>query len=176
MSKFIKELLRSELDHKIADTNEFIVVSLMGVGGVDNNVMRGELKKKGLHLFVVRNSLLKSALRNRGMEAACQIFSGPCAVAFGGDSIVDAAKEIMDWTKKVKAMEVKGAYLDGTVLDAAGAKQLSSMPTRRELHGQIAGCILSPAAKLASAIGSQGAQIAGCVKSIIEKAEEKEAA
>lgn len=177
MSKYVKELIQGELEQKVIDgeVKEFIVFNLMGVPGVDNNVMRGELKEKGVEMFVVKNSLFRRALRSQNMESACSLFSGPCAVAYGGDSIVDAAKELVDWAKKIKAVELKGAFLDGTLLDDKGAKELAKMPNRRELHAQIASCIMSPASQIAGALLGPGSKIAGCVKTVIEKAEEKAA-
>ena len=177
MSKYIKGLIQNELERRVVDGHikEFLVLSLMGVGGVDNNDMRGELKAKGVNLFVVKNSLFKRALRTKEMESACVLFNGPSAIVYGGDSIVDAAKELSEWSKKINALEVKGAYLDGTVLHAEDAKDLAKMPTRRELQAQIAGCILSPASKLASVIAGPGSRVAGCVKSVVEKAEKQAA-
>jgi large subunit ribosomal protein L10 len=178
MSKYVKELIQGELEQRVADgdVKEFIVFNLMGVPGVENNVMRGELKQKGVQMFVVKNSLFRRALRSKNMESACDLFNGPCTVAYGGDSIVDAAKELEDWAKKVKAIDLKGAFLDGMVLDAKAAKALAKMPTRRELHAQIAACVMSPASEIAGALVGPSSLIAGCVKTIIEKAEEKDAA
>lgn len=177
MSKFVKGLLQQDLEQVLdsGKTQEFLVVSMMGVGGVDNNVMRGELKNKGIKLLVVKNSLFKRALKDHDMKQAADLFQGPCAVVFGGDSVVDVAKELKEWGKKIKVMEVKGAFLDGTLLDASAAANLASMPSRKELQGQVAGCVASPGAKLAGALLGPGALIAGCIKSVIEKAE-KEAA
>jgi large subunit ribosomal protein L10 len=177
MSKYIKGLIENELKSVITDNSlsEFMVVSIMGVGGVDNNVMRGELKQKGVRLAVVKNSLFKRALSDESLGGAGDLFSGPCAIVYGGDSIVDVAKDLSDWTKKLSALEIKGAYLDGSVLDAKGAKNLAKMPTRKELLAQVAATISAPGAKLAGAIVGPASQVAGCVKSIIEKAE-KEAA
>jgi len=173
MSKYVKELIQGELEQRVADgeVSEFLVFNLMGVPGVENNVMRGELKAKGVEMFVVKNSLFRRALRNKNLESACDLFNGPCAVAYGGDSIVDAAKELVDWAKKVKAVELKGAFLDGMILDDKGAKALAKMPTRRELQSQIAACIMSPASEIAGALVGPSSKIAGCVKTIIEKAE-----
>ncbi len=177
MSKFVKEHMQEELEQKIADDgiSEFLVLKTKGVKGVDNNVMRGALKEKGIQLLVIRNALFRRALAKHGMEGARSLFEGPCTIAYGGDSVVDVAKEMVDWAKKLGPVEVTGAFLDGAALDANDAIELSKMPTRAELQGKIVQCVLSPGARVAGALLGPGAIIAGCLKTIIENGE-KEAA
>jgi len=176
MSYFVKNLVQNEYETLFDGVNEFVVVDMTGVSGVDNNVLRGELKKKGIRMTVVKNSLMRLALKKMEMEAACPAFlTGPCTVAYGGDSVVDVAKEIVDWTKKNKAIKPKGAYVDGTLMLGDSVKDLAKMPTRAELQAQVVRIVLSPGSNIAGALVGPGSVIAGCVESLIEKLE-KEAA
>jgi len=173
MSKYVKGLVQTEFEKVLTDgrVGEFVVLNLTGVNGVDNNRMRSSLRQKGVDVLVVKNALFIRALQTRQMEAATGLFEGPCAVAYGGDSLVDVARELTEWRRKIKAIQFKGAYLDGAVLTGQAAEQLAAMPTRKELHGRIAATVLAPAARLAGTIAAAGSLVTGCIKTVIEKAE-----
>ena len=173
MSKFVKGLYKEQFESKFADIDSFVIVATKGMDGNDNNALRGELKEKGIRLTVVKNSIMRNAMDTLGKAAAVSLFmSGPCTVAYGGDSVVDVAKELETLMKKYKVVELKGAFVDGEALDADKAKALAKMPSRIELQGEVVMLANSPGRRVASAIASPAGNIAGCIKSLIEKLEE----
>ena len=108
MSKYIKELLQKELEGKFAGVSDFVIINTKGVGGNDNNEMRGVLKEKGIKLYVVKNQMMRRALDGLDLAAAVSLFmAGPCTVAYGGDSVVDVAKEMSDWIKKYNVIHTQ---------------------------------------------------------------------
>jgi large subunit ribosomal protein L10 len=170
-------LVQKEYEKRFNGVTSFLVLQTIGINGIDNNVIRGGLKNKGIRMMVVKNSLMRKAMESLGCSDASRLFeAGPCTIAFGGDSIVDVAREIEVWANKKKGLVViRGAYVEGQALNDKAAQSLSKMPTRPELQGQIAGAVLAPGANVVGAIAGPGKKIAGCLKSLIEK-KEKEAA
>jgi large subunit ribosomal protein L10 len=175
MSKYVKGLVQKQLEQAFSGVSEFVVVSIKGINGVDNNVMRGTLRQKNIRLSVVKNTLARNAYKTMGLKVGDGLFSGPCAIVYGGDSIVDLANQVLTLAKKLKELEVKGAFLDGEVLDAKGTVAVSKMPSRAELQGRVVRAAMSPGAKVAGAVMAPASNIAGAIKTLIEN-KEKEAA
>jgi large subunit ribosomal protein L10 len=176
MSKKVKGFIQQEYAKHYEDVSECMVVSLRGLSGVENNELRGDLLAKDIHLNVVKNSLARRAFAELGQGGIGEILTGPCAIAFGGDSIVDVAKVMVEWSKKFEALEIKGGYLEEKVLDAQAAEALSKMPNRRELQATVVAQALAPGGNISGALLGPAGRIAGCLKSLIEKLEETEAA
>jgi large subunit ribosomal protein L10 len=172
MSKKIKGMMERELGSVFDGVSEMVLVSLRGVSGNENNQFRGELLGKQIHVKVVKNSLAARTFEQLGMPDIKQLLTGPCAIVYGGDSVIDVAKELVEWDKKLDNFEIKGGYLEGQLLDAHGARDLAKMLTRTEQQGAVVALAMSPGGSVAGAVGAPAATIAGCVKALIEKLEE----
>ncbi|MEN6385656.1 MAG: 50S ribosomal protein L10 [Phycisphaerales bacterium] len=173
MSKQVKQLLSNELQSKFNGINEFIVVDITGIDGIANNQLREKLREKNIKITMVRNAMMREAMKSLNMTKAMDLFlTGSSTVAVGGASIVDLAKEI-DSISKTIPLKFKGAYLEGSALDATAAKNLINMKTRAQLQGDIIMLAKSPASRLASQIMAPASKIAGCIKTIIEKGEKE---
>lgn len=173
MSKPVKNLMIQEMSRRFGKLDSVLVVNPIALNAIDNTSLRGALRKKNIEMEVVRNALTVHALKGTQLENVGALLTGACAFVSGGESIVDVAREVTEIIKKIPKLEIRGAVVEGQVVDAKGAEQLAKMPSRAELQGQISMLANSPAKRLAGAITGQAGKIAGCIKALEEKLEKE---
>jgi large subunit ribosomal protein L10 len=175
MSKPIKELIIDDYKERFEDVDSALVLDIRGITSNDNNTIRKGLLKKQIRVTVVKNALAKKAFAGTALEAISPALEGPSAVAYG-ESVVDVARELMEWARKVKQLSLKGAVLDGIYFSGAeGVKRLSQFPTREEAQAKVVTLVLSPARKVVGCVVSPGSKILGIVKEIQTRLEKGEA-
>jgi large subunit ribosomal protein L10 len=172
MSKPIKEMLVSDYKSRFEDVDGALVIDIRGMTSNENNSLRMGLHKKNIRVTVVKNTLAKKAFAGTKLDVLGNELDGPSALAYGAESVIDVARELVDWARKIKQLTLKGAVLDGTYYDGAeGVKRLSTFPTREEAQAKVVQLILSPASNLLRAATSPGSNILGIVKEIQERLE-----
>jgi large subunit ribosomal protein L10 len=176
MSKRIKSLITAELQTKFHGADAVVVVDYTGIDSKTTGGIRADLRKKKVKFTVVRNALAAKALEHAGLKGAGNLLKGTNAVAYGGDSIVDIVKELLEQAKKVEKLKIKGSIVEGQVLDSKATAALGKLPNKKELQGMIVGQILGPGRTIAGQLKGPGSKIAGQIKAVEEKAKEKEAA
>ncbi len=170
MSRSAKELMQKEIAKRLDGVTDLAIVSVVGVDGKTSNALRGELRAKGIGLMVVNNAMAFKALGQLGLDDMAGLLEGPCAVAWGGESIVDVVREFIDRSKDVPALKVKGACMEGELFGPDRVVELSKYPTQSEALGNLARVATSPGANLAAALLGPGAVLAGILKSIEDAA------
>ncbi|MEM7515491.1 MAG: 50S ribosomal protein L10 [Planctomycetota bacterium] len=176
MSKPVKEMIMSDYRAKLGDHTDAVVITLRGVDANSNNKLRTDLQKKDIHLTMVRNTLFLRTFEETGLTALEPVLNGSNVIAYGSESVVEVAREIVDLVKELPDMELKGAVLDGTLFEGEeGVKALSKFPTRDEAIGQAVTLILSPARNLLGQVKGPGGRLLGIVKAIEQKLEDGEA-
>jgi large subunit ribosomal protein L10 len=116
---------------------------------------------------VAKNTLIKRAASDAGIEGLDQLFVGPTAIAFVSGEAVDAAKAIKKFAKDHKALVIKGGYMDGRALTVAEVEQIADLESREVLLAKLAGAMkanLSKAAGLFNAPASQFARLAAALQ------------
>jgi large subunit ribosomal protein L10 len=175
MSKKVKGLITNELTAKLKALDTVAVISPRGIDGIKNNLLRRRLREKGLRMTVVKNSLAKRATVGTKIAGFEKLLDGPSAVIHGNLSIAAIARFLLDEKKKDEKLEIHGLYFDGELYQGEkGIEQASKLPTREEAIGNLVGMILGPGRKLAGSIKGPGGRLGAILKTIEEKAKEKE--
>src|SRR5690606_3600611 len=100
---------------------------------------------------------------------------GPAAFAYGGSSVVDVARQLIEWSKKVKPLELKAAVLDGQLFAGEeGVRRLSQFPTREEAQAKVVALLLAPAGNVVGAATGPARKLMGIVKEIQDRLEKGE--
>src|SRR5262249_7816074 len=155
---------------KFKGADAVVVVDYIGIDAKQTGIIRAGLRQKKVKMTVVRNALAAKALENAGLKGAKDLLKGTNAVCYGGRSIVDLVKEIVEQTKKAEKLRIKGSIVEGKILGDKDTAALAKMPSKKELQGMIVGQILGPGRKLAGQIKGPAGKIAGQIKAVEEKA------
>jgi len=175
MSKPVKEMIIKQYRQRLSGVEGAVIIDLRGYDGIENTRLRNHLRGKGVKVTVVKNTLARKAISGTPLEAAGKALVGPAAFAYGADSVVAVARELIGWARKVKELELKAAVLDGTLFEGAeGVRRLSQFPTREEAQARVVQLVLSPAQKVVGAAKGPGGRVLGIVKTIQEKLEKGE--
>lgn len=173
MSKLVKNMLIDDLKRRWEGVGEVIVVSLGSLDGHQATKLRQALRKKRIHLQLIKNSLARRAAADTPLAPAFTKTDGMLAVAWGGEDVVDLAKELdrIASGKDFEGVEFRGGALDGARLEAGDVKLVAKWPSRAEVLSLIAGQIVGVGGLLAGQIGSAGGVLAGQIKSRAEDLE-----
>ncbi len=121
----------------------------------------------GTSYTVAKNTLVRRAAADAGVEGLDDLFTGPTAVAFVKGEPVDAAKALRDFAKANPLLIIKGGLLDGKALSQAEVTKLADLESREVLLSKLAGAMLGTLTKAAvvlNALPSKMAQLAAALQ------------
>lgn len=131
--------------------------------------LRRALRPTGAQYRVYKNTLVRIAAEQRGIEGLEPLLHGPTALAFVEGDAVEAAKALRDFAKTNPNLVVKGGVLGTSVLDAKQASALADMPPRAQVLAEIAGLLEAPLSTLASLIEAPVRDIAYAIAALEDK-------
>lgn len=175
MAREVKELMVEELAHKFQNVKQTgcILVHYQGLKAGDAINVRRAIAQRGGQMSVVKNSLFALAMDRYGAGAVRSLLDGPTAVIIA-DNPVTAAKAAKEATQLYEALKVRGAFVDGAVLDAGGVAKLAEIPPREVLLSQIAGALMAPLRRLAAGLLAKPRALVNCLDQLREQKEKSQ--
>lgn len=138
-----KQAYVADLKAKFESAVSGCVVAYGGINVENDTKLRKELREAGVDYMVVKNTMLRLAVKGTQYEGLTEYFKGDTAIALSPEDPAAAARILCKFADadKSKRFVVKGGFCDGQVMDAAGIKSLSTMPNREGLLSMLAGSL-----------------------------------
>lgn len=166
-----KETTVVELKERLNESTNLFFTKYAGLTVEDITKLRGELRKDGSSYAVVKNTLFKIAAGDDLAKQLEQYLAGPTGVVFAGEDPVAPAKALKTFADDNKALEIKAAFIDGKVVDAAQVAALAALPPKIELIAKMIGSLASPLRGLVTVLSGNQSGLVRVLNAIREQKE-----
>ncbi|MCR4719328.1 MAG: 50S ribosomal protein L10 [Firmicutes bacterium] len=142
-----------------------VLMDYRGLTVEEDTKLRNDLRAAGVKYFVVKNTLLRLAANQVGLEELDSILHGPTALAISEDPVAPA-KILFEFAKNNEKVEIKSGFMDGKVLSGEELTKLAKTPSKDTLIAKIMGSLNAPVSNLArllSTIAGGGVEIADLI-------------
>ena len=140
----------AELKEQIESANALLLTEYRGLTVEEITELRRSLRDVDASLAVIKNTLMQRAANDAGIAELDELLVGPSAIAFVNGDVVAVAKKLKDASKQFPALVIKGGYMDGAPLDAAGASSLADLESREVMLSKIAWMLKSEMSRAAA--------------------------
>jgi len=145
-----KQAVVANLTNKLQNAAAGVLVDYKGITVAEDTALRAELRKNNVEYAVVKNTLLRFAVNNCGMNELDGLLNGTTSLAICQDDPVAPARVINDFAKKIDGrFEIKGGFMDGKVMPLDEVLALANIPPLPVLQAQVLGTMLAPISGLA---------------------------
>ena len=143
-----KQAVVSEIAAQLAGAQAVIVAENRGLSVEAVTSLRAKARKSGLYLRVLKNTLVRRAVKGTPFERLTDQLAGPLMYGIARDP-VSGAKVLAEFAKENELFVIKGGAMPNAMMSSTDVKALATMPSREELLAKLAGTLQAPIAKLA---------------------------
>jgi large subunit ribosomal protein L10 len=137
MDRTQKAEVLGEIKEAFQNVASVVIADYRGITVPVVTAMRDDFRKNGCHYRVIKNSLVKIAVKGSKMEPLAQLMVGTTAVIWSNEIPQTPAKLALKWAKDEPKFQLKGGYYEGQVLDVAGVDALAKMPGKNEIRASM---------------------------------------
>ncbi|WP_237569992.1 50S ribosomal protein L10 [Mycolicibacterium lacusdiani] len=168
MAKADKATAVADIAEKFKESTATVVTEYRGLTVAHLAELRRSLGD-GTTYTVAKNTLVKRAASEAGVDGLDDLFTGPTAIAFINGEPVDAAKAIKKFAKDNKALIVKGGYMEGRALSVDEVNRIADLESREVLLSKLAGAMKAKQSQAAALFTAPASQIARLAAALQEK-------
>jgi large subunit ribosomal protein L10 len=136
------------LKERLAGAKAIILVDYKGINVEQVNKLRNLFREAQVDYLVQKNTLIKIALNELGINDLDVYLQGPTAVAISKNDEVAPAKVLVKFVKDVMEEadfpKFKGGLISGKVMNQSELQEIAQLPSREELLARLMGSMKAP--------------------------------
>ena len=158
-----------EVRERLTSASAAILTEYRGLKVKDLADLRRSLTSAGGEYRIYKNTLVRFAARDLGLDELVGLLEGPTAIAFVDGDAAAVAKSLRDFARTNPALVVKGGVLGANVLSARDAAALADLPSREQLLAQLAGAVAAPLQQFAGLLAAVPRNLAYGLRALAEQ-------
>lgn len=143
-----KQAIVAEVNEAVNSALSAVVADYRGLSVEDLTELRQIAREQEVYLRVVRNTLLKRAVKGTEFECIEDSFVGPSIIALSTTDPGAAARVIKDFAKDHELLKVRALAVGGKAYGAEDIDVLAKLPTLDQARSMLMSVMLAPATKL----------------------------
>jgi large subunit ribosomal protein L10 len=159
----------SEVRELLTQSDAAFITEYRGLSVKGIAELRGQLRPNGTQYKVYKNTLVRRAAAEVGIEGLDSLLVGPVAIAFVKGDAAATAKILRDAAKTNPILVVKGGVLGNKVLSTKETAALADLPSREQLLAQLAGAMQAPMSQFASLLNAVPQKMAYALQALIDQ-------
>jgi large subunit ribosomal protein L10 len=136
-----------------------IVTEYRGLSVAQMTKLRREIHGASGEYQVIKNTLVRRALKDTSYGSLDRLLEGPNGWAFAYDDPVLLSKTLVKFVDDNEKLTIKGGVFEGEFMDPARVKFLAQMPSKPELQAKLLALIQAPATQLVRLVQEPGARV-----------------
>jgi large subunit ribosomal protein L10 len=164
-----KTAVVDEVRARLSAANAALLTEYRGLDVGEIARLRRSLREAGGEYKIYKNTLVRFAVRELGLEEVESLLVGPTAIAFVDTDAAAVAKALRDFSRTNPNLVIKGGLLGTTLLSARDAAALADLPSREQLLAQLAGALAAPMVKFAGLLQALPRNLAYGLQALIER-------
>src|SRR3954470_4128980 len=139
----------NEVRERLSSWGGAILTEYRGLNVTEIADLRRALRQAGGEYTIYKNTLVRFAVRELGLQELEELLVGPTAIAFVDGDAAAVAKSLRDFARGNPNLVIKGGILGETVLSAKDTSALAELPSKEQLLAQLAGAMAAPLQQMA---------------------------
>jgi large subunit ribosomal protein L10 len=162
-----------EVRQHFGDADAAILTEYRGLKVKDLATLRRSLRPSGGEYKIYKNTLVRLAARQSGLDDIEDMLTGPTGITFVNGDAAAVAKVLRDYSRTNPLLVIKGGVLGEKVISARETGALADLPSREVLLAQVAGAIAAPLQQFAGLLQALPRNLAYGLAALRDKREEE---